>query len=184
MIPMDHSAQEFFRDFYDEHKRLIYYLAMQHTPPGTDVDDLVQDVVLRLLDYIPTLMKLRSNRNRLVAYLSLTVRSAYVDHIRSDPPERLTIIPIEMLDSICEDEAIHQSSVSHMAAHWDVTLLRDRLSSRDWNLLTGKYMMGYSDQELAQHHGCSADSVRMLLSRARKNARKLLQGHTGGESDV
>lgn len=181
---MDHSAQEFFRDFYNEHKKLIYYLALQHTPPGTDLDDLVQDVVLRLLDYIPTLMKLHGSKNRLVAYLSLTVRSVYVDRLRSDPPQRITIIPMEMLDSICEDEALHPSPISHMAAHWDVALLQEHLSSRDWNLLTGKYMMGYSDQELARHHGCSADSVRMLLSRARKNAKILLQDRTGGESDV
>lgn len=183
---MDSSAREFFRDFYEENKKLIYYLAVQHIPPGTDPDDLVQEVVLRLMDYVPTLMKLRSSRSRLASYLSLTVRSVYVDRIRSDQSERLTIIPIQMLEAICEDEARHTPPLSDMAAHWDVAMLRECLPDRDWNLLTGKYLMGYSDQELARRHGCAPDSVRMVLSRARKNARKLLedQDENGGESNV
>ena len=49
-----------------------------------------------------------------------------------------------------------------------------KLTDLDQMLLSGKYLLGYSDQELAELAGCKKDSVRMLLTRARRRAAALL----------
>ena len=56
------------------------------------------------------------------------------------------------------------------------------MPKRDWDILFGKYIMGYSDKELAVQRGCSQDSIRMALTRARRNARKLLDEKGGDEN--
>ena len=41
-------------------------------------------------------------------------------------------------------------------------------------ILEGKYILGYSDKELAEQLQCNPSSIRMKLTRARRNALALL----------
>lgn len=43
------------------------------------------------------------------------------------------------------------------------------------SLLAGKYLLGLSDAELAEQYGCRPDSIRMKLTRARRQALKILR---------
>ena len=45
-----------------------------------------------------------------------------------------------------------------------------RLSEADQLLLSGRYILGLDDRELARLAGCKPGSVRMKLTRARRNA--------------
>ena len=56
----------------------------------------------------------------------------------------------------------------------EVYQLKQTLSERDWLVLEGKYILGYSQDELSELIGVSSDSIRMILHRARKNARDIL----------
>lgn len=48
------------------------------------------------------------------------------------------------------------------------------LPREDRYLLEGKYILGYSDQQLAASLSCKPNSIRMKLTRARRRAMKLL----------
>ena len=48
------------------------------------------------------------------------------------------------------------------------------LSERDRFLLEGKYFLQLSDSELGDALGCKAESIRMKLTRARRNVVKIL----------
>lgn len=52
--------------------------------------------------------------------------------------------------------------------------LKEGLSARDWFVLEGKYILGYTDAELARQLGVAPDSIRMILTRAKSNARAIL----------
>lgn len=56
--------------------------------------------------------------------------------------------------------------------------LKQELPYRDWLVLEGKYMLGYSHEELGELLGVSTDSVRMILYRARERARIILHQET------
>lgn len=54
-----------------------------------------------------------------------------------------------------------------------------RLPEDDRVLLEGKYILGYSDQELAEEIGCQANSIRVKLTRARRRALAIIQEQEG-----
>ena len=168
------SEYEFFHEFYEKYKKLIYHLVIQCGPKSSDIDDLVQDVVLRLMNYIPNLMRISDTPSRVANYIALTVKSVHIDRLRANQSQPCVVLPVEMLDAIYEDSSNRPALRDSSAAQWDVALLREKLAERDWDILSGKYIMGYSDKELAAQFGCSQNSIRMALTRARRNARKLL----------
>ena len=176
------SEYEFFYEFYEKYKKLIYHLVVQYGSNSSDIDDLVQDVILRLMKYIPNLMKISDTPSRVANYIALTVKSVQVDRFRAKQSENCVVLPVEILEAIYEDTSSRSTSRDLTAAQWDVALLRKKLPKRDWDILFGKYIMGYSDKELAVQRGCSHDSIRMALTRARRNARKLLDEKGGDEN--
>ena len=176
------SEYEFFLEFYEKYKKLIYHLVIQCETKSSDVDDLVHDVILRLMNYIPNLMKISDTPSRVANYLSLTVKSVCVDRRRASQSEYCVALPTDILEAIYEDSPNRAASPDPIAAQWDVAILRKKLPKRDWDILLGKYIIGYSDKELAAQFGCSQDSIRMALTRARRNARKLLDVEGGDEN--
>ena len=176
------SEYEFFLEFYENYKKLIYHIAKQVETQNGDVDGLVHDVILRLMNYIPNLMKISNSRNQVANYIAQTVNSVHVDRIRASSAKPYVVLPTEMLEAIYEVSPDKLTGLELMSAQWDVALLKKKLPQREWNLLSGKYIMGYSDKELAAHFGCSQDSIRMALTRARRHARKLLGAEGGDEN--
>ena len=51
-----------------------------------------------------------------------------------------------------------------------ISRLMEALSHGDRMLLEGKYILGYSDRELARRLNCRETAIRMRLSRARHRA--------------
>lgn len=78
-----------------------------------------------------------------------------------------------MLESLLRRELLTEDGTQAISAKLDVQKLKQALSARDWCLLEGKYN-GYSQEELGIQLGVAPDSVRSLLSRARKNATGIL----------
>lgn len=182
-IELSSSEYEFFQEFYEKNKRLIYYLVVQCGAGNDEVDDVVQDVVLRLMNYIPTLTKISSSQNRVANYIAQTVKSVYVDRVRAHKSKQLIVMPIEMIEAIYKDTPDRTSASENVAAQWDAELLKKKLIKRDWEILSGKYIMGYSDKELASRINYSQESIRMALTRARRNARKILEAERSGEDE-
>lgn len=55
-----------------------------------------------------------------------------------------------------------------------LSLIWTKLSREDQSLLEGKYILGYNNKELAEMFHCQHSSIRMKLTRARRNAFALL----------
>lgn len=170
LTPEDH---EFFNQFYTDHIGLIRYFAKRYSLSASDSDDLVQEVVLRLLKHIPSLREISSNPGKVAYYIRSTVQSAFIDHFLEDRNRKDLLCTNDVLDAIIEDR-LEAQRMPFDNSYWDVQLLKQKLPERDWLLLEGKHIIGYTDEELARIYGCSKDSIRMALSRARKRARYIL----------
>ena len=59
--------------------------------------------------------------------------------------------------------------------NWAVAQLRESLSYRDWLVLEAKYYLDFTQEEIGELIGVSPNSVRMVLHRARKKARSILE---------
>lgn len=171
--PISDSDKDFFLKFYEEHKRFLYYIARQYAPAQADCEDLVQEATLRLLNNVSSLRKI--NGCKTTKYIVLTIRTAFLDCEKHKHGCKALPLDDEMLETLLKAETVIADSFPEIAARLEVERLKKSLSPRDWLVLEGKYILGYSQDELGALLGVSPDSVRMILCRARKNAQKILR---------
>lgn len=175
--------EAFFDQFYREHKQLLYYFAAKYVAFDA-CDDLVQDVLERLMKQCQTIRKIAKESGKLAYYINAATQSAVVDRFRSDSGATVVTYPPEVLDTIIENRIAAQR-LPFTDSYWDIELLKEKLPKREWMLLEAKYLIGYSDEEVGRIYGCAKNSVRMALTRARRMAREILFGNDaeGGESN-
>lgn len=169
--PLSPGEAEFFRRFYEEYKGFIFYMANRFTTDKSDCEDVVQDSILRLLSNVRILMEL--NHPKTVKYIALTVKSTFLDHQRKVLAAKEVDLDEEKLAALLERTCL-TADTEQARTRLDVYQLKQALSRRDWLVLEGKYILGYSQEELSELVGVSADSIRMILHRARKHARDIL----------
>ena len=176
--PITSEDTSFFRKFYEDNKNFMFYIARKYASTQEDCEDIVQDSVLRLIGNIPTLKQL--TRAKTAKYIVLTVRAAFLDSEKRKHGENAALEALMKADLQIAD------SMPDLSARLEVYRLRQSLSDRDWLVLEGKYILGLSSEELGAQIGVSPNSVRMILSRARENARKILSYETqiGGGNDA
>lgn len=160
--PMTGREQEYFLEFYIAHRDFLHYLVRRYEQDPLNQEDLLQDTLIRLMKNAAILPTLPAGA--VFRYLSHTVRTAYVDHIRRQPD--VVLIPLE--------EAIDQVLPVQEENLWSADL-QFHLPPREWVVLEGKYLWNYSDRQLAYQLGTSPGNIRVILSRAKKRARALLE---------
>lgn len=173
-VPIEGSDQVFIQKLYHDHKGLMFYAASQYTDNLSDREDIVQETLLRLIKNVTVLRSIpQCNLKR---YIVLTVRSVFLDLQKKHSGEILLSLEDEKLEAVLRRELLREDGISEISAKLDVWRLKKELPEREWILLEGKYLREMPDELLGQMIGVSADSVRMLLSRARKKARDILMG--------
>lgn len=164
-IPLSSRSQVFFQDFYEAHKDFLLYTVCRYADEPQQQEDLFQDTLVRLLKNAEILQQL--NPGQTAKYIALTVKTAYLDIERRRCEEKLILLDEAALEARLQRTETREISET-------VAALRSDMSARDWTVLEGKYIMGYSDEELSAVLGIAPDSIRSLLSRAKKRARKIL----------
>lgn len=163
--------KRFFQQLFEEYKDFMYFIAGRYTADPVDCEDTVQEAVLRLMGNIPTLRSFC--REKKAKYIMLTVKTAYLDCEKRKHRDRVVFLDDETLEAVqhmqagCEPDGMR-------AEHETIEALKAQLPARDWMVLEGKYILGYSQEELAELMGVLPDSVRMILHRAREKARRIL----------
>ena len=169
-IPLSRGNREFFRDFYERYKHFLLYIAGFYTEKRSDREDLVQEALLRLMKNGDTLRELTHEQT--AKYIELTVKTAYLDQEQRRCRENLLVLDQAALEAIQEQLLREGPEFSQSSAIAD---LRAGMSRRDWLALEGKYILGYTHEELGQLLGIDTNTMRSIVSRARKRARQLLE---------
>ena len=78
------------------------------------------------------------------------------------------------MEQIAEDGETMDSLVLLSEQAEQLWKIWPKLTEDERFLLEGKYILGYSDQQMAVSLKCSPGSIRMKLTRARRRAMKLL----------
>lgn len=175
--------RDFMLNLYCEYDRLMYFIAGKCLSDRFACEEVVQDTVLKLILKIPLLRTL--DEKALAAYVSAAVRNTAYSHLRKQSKEQNLFLPwsgeMEMVPSeegSPEDEMILLEEKQAFIKIWRELAWEDRF------LLEGRYILRYTDRELADGLGCRPDSVRMKLTRARRKAWKQMKAQTaeGGEA--
>lgn len=177
----DQTAQDFMIQVYDTYGRLMFSIAQELAPQ--DAEDIVQDSLLRLIAKVDLLQTLTTAR--LASYVYTTTKHTGYSFLRKKKKEDSVRFPI---DKEIEDVPDPTGSVEDQflcASRTDMLLLVwPELSLGDQMVLSGRYILQQTDAELAEDLGCSADSVRMKLTRARRKAKELMRKYDDSGKDV
>jgi len=168
------DSKKFILALYQTHGAFIHYLIRKAGIEIQDKDDIFQDVMVRLIRNASALKEL--DQNRLNSYIALCVRSTIIDRSRDTSSKEIPMDTAELEELGGTDQVPLEKD-----SGWNVEILKNNLSSREWNLLVGKYIFDYDQAALAKEFGCSTGSLRMALSRVRKKARRLLVQEGGTE---
>lgn len=170
--PLSLSDKEFFDTFYETYKRFMFYNARKYVSTQPECEDLVQEAVVRLMSNVASIKGLTDSKAR--TYIVLTIKAAFLDLEKARHGENLVPLTDETLELLAESEQLEKMEEPGSAVNIDIVVLKQELSPRDWFVLEGKYILGYSQEEIGKIIGISPDSVRMVTSRVRARARRIL----------
>ena len=170
------ESRRFFIDLYLRYKRTMIGIAMKYVHDKSIAEDLVHDAIVKLIEKEELLTTF--DGCTLTTYIVYTIRNVSISYLRWQQRDKQWII-----DSDDEQETFSITDKSLLPE--EVTLMNERIDEfgKVWmtlpeetrTLLAGKYILGLSDTELAEQYGCNPNSIRMKLTRARRQALKTFQ---------
>lgn len=165
---MDESDREFIADLYENYSRLMRYKIGKVVHDPWTIDDLLQTTIEKLIVKLPTLRQL--DKGRLTNYVANAARNTAFTYLRDRGGDLLDIDEVLAASPHEPEKAlIHQEDLEKLSEIWD------RLSERSQYFLTSHYLSGMSTQQIAAELGVKQGSVRMSLTRARREALALLE---------
>lgn len=175
----DPNDQEYIIHIYQKYFRLMYSTAGKYMSSQADRDDLVQECILKMIEKIDYIREL--NSCTLPSYIVSITRNTAINHLK-----RQSLMQKHQ-NKMASQQTAEQLGFDDLA---QLLFCKDRvagvlrkLSSDERFLLEGKYVLGYSDKDLAKHLKCRPDSIRMKLTRARRHAFQLLSKQEGDNDD-
>ncbi|MDO0823875.1 RNA polymerase sigma factor [Desulfosporosinus nitroreducens] len=171
----DDSDKVFMLNLYKDYYGLVRKIVYNITHDAENIEDLVNDTFLKLLAKISLLRTFESCKT--AAYVVYTSRSVAINFIKhrdvankhvyyggeKDLREALVV-----LEETIEERIIHQDEIKEMG---NIIL---RLPQKQKELLYFKYFLEMDNAQLAEVLGIAQASVREYLTRARRNAKKLM----------
>ena len=164
--------EKFYEDLIQKHSRLMYFTAEKYRVEGVDSGDIVQEALLSLLKGDRETLLKSFSEETLVSYIYYTVRNAAFSLNRKQAKYSQAELPLE--EQALEELQDPHSWVSQSELHIVLDSILDVLPENDRLLLTYKYRLDYSNEEIAALFGWKKESVRTMLSRARQRAMTIM----------
>ena len=180
MIPVyilaieDESDREYMTWLYCQYEKLMFSTIRKYTNDSWLIDDIMQNTLEKLMRKISLLKSL--NRDRLISYIiSSCKNNAFIilryqsTHSSADYTD--TDFNTYSTDniSIIEARILHEEELSYLVRIWPL------LAPRNQYILRAKYILEKSSSEIAHELRIKPESVRMALTRARKEAYILIE---------
>ena len=168
------SDREFLEWVFHKYKNVIWARVCRVIDRAQDREDAVQEVMVHIVKNVKRIREI--DNCELSGYIVILARNValnYRDHLRV--LHRRFIYRDDM--SQCSEMSLTPEEI--VIIHERLGMLHSvwpRLKEREQRLLEEKFILGYSDWEIARHIGCKPDSVRTLVRRATKHAcRELIE---------
>lgn len=166
--------REFMSRLFLSYNRLMYneIIKIIHDPWVTD--DLLQVTLEKLIDKITELRS--KDRDRLVSYIIVSCKNTARNYLRDQKrhpafcfDEEVDCVDTENSQEEIEFRLISEEELNALVQIWP------QLDERSQWVLEKRYVHERTTAEIAAELGIKADSVRMVLSRARSKAYNLAQ---------
>lgn len=179
MLPIIISAIESPEDrdlmtaFYERHNALMYHEAKKHLNVAEDIEDTVYEALARIIDKMNIFRELKPWQQ--VQYALTTVRNlSYILLKRQKHFEFISFDAIDF-DIPADETSFTESTVQKNMLDAGVRKIWNLLDLEDKILLEQKYVLHWKDAEIAEPLQIKPESVRMRLTRAKRNLMKEMQ---------
>ncbi len=172
----DENDHAFMLSLYNDYYRLVRKTIYGVTHDPKDIEDLINDTFLKLLEKT-SLMKTLT-RCQTVTYVVCTARSIAINFIRHrDVEKKHTFLGggEDLSESLLDPENILEDRIVRREELNSLSSAVLKLPEKQRDLLYAKYIFEKNDAEIAKTLGISPDSVRQYLTRARREARRLME---------
>lgn len=167
----DDDDRAYMTRLFVKYQRLMYRTIYDILGDKWTTEDVLQTTLLRLIDHLDTLRRLEPEG--LAGYIAAACRHTAYNAVRDSgrhpwlPLDGEPEVPDERQE--VEDRVLRRLELDALAQVWP------RLDENTRWLLEARYILDYSDGELARELGVKPYSVRMALTRARRKARRLME---------
>ena len=176
MIPIlipaieDENDRQFMTRLYLDYRWLIFSKVNQIVHDTSIAEDVVHDVIIKLIDKLDIISSME--KRRLAAYIAETAKTTAIDYVR----KYARIEPVsKVIDTIQETGEIENQAIRTMDLE-DLKQTWPLLKGETRELLSRKYFLQQSDEEIADTFGVKPGSVRMMMTRARREVLELMKG--------
>ena len=166
------DSQQFFTDLYLLYRPLMIREGLKYTDDLSVVEDLIHDAFIKFIEKEALLRSF--SRCTLRTYIVYTIRNMSISFLRQQTRDKGKLAQID------EDYFEAAGIFDNAPLPEEVVLMDERKAEfvKTWQtlpddvreLLAGKYILQMDNKELAEEFGCSPDSIRMKLTRARRLA--------------
>jgi RNA polymerase sigma-70 factor (ECF subfamily) len=169
------SDRAFVEEIYVQYRHLMYNTIKKMIHNDQDVEDIINEAILRLIKNISTIREL--NTFSLRKYIMSTTKTTTINYLgkKKTKSQYEFIPPDNMLESIPSDDESDTEGILVQLA--DIQLLKDALRALpkyEYEVLFMREYDGLTDAEIAGILGKKENSVRSYASRAYRHAQELL----------
>lgn len=165
----DASTRIFMEQLYLKYNKLMYSQVYKLTQDTYEIEEIVQESLVHLIEKADLLQTLP--RDRLVNYLISTTRyTGYAFFRKKNKVEMVSIDEDKTAwyDSSAFREGLDELIIQKLEGE-QLYQVWSRLKERDKLLLNMKYVLDQSNEAIAEALGVKPESIRMLLTRAKRN---------------
>lgn len=165
------SDREYMASVYEEFNRLIFWQIHEIEPSCHDGEDIVNEVLIKLIDKIDTIKGFE--RETLINYIITTTRNVMYNYLNEKTRYYRKVYDGD--DSSIADDYDLEGEVFDRIDIESLSELWPSVDEPTRDILERKYILEQPDAEIAKTLGIKTTSVRMYLTRARKSAYKQLK---------
>lgn len=156
--------RDFMEALYLQYNRLIYSEVRKILKNDWDTEDVMQQVLIRLIGHISKLQAM--DRSHTVNYIIVTARHTAYNYLRDN--KRIVEFPFDETFDVVDETLVSADERLIVLEESEYTdMAWQSLDERSRRLLEMKYILEMPNEEIALEIGVSTNSVRMLLTRAR-----------------
>lgn len=159
-----------FINIVDSNKDLFFRFALRLTMHHEDAEDIVQDALLKIWR---NRMSIRMDKN-FTAYTLTTIKNTYIDKKLTKQNKAKVVEFDEQLSFIAQNIYDTDEQVNKTEAGKLISRFIDILPANLRMIIQLRDIEGYSTKETAEILEMDTGTVKVYLSRARKNIRQLL----------
>lgn len=169
-------------DFYTKYKSRLYSEAHKFFNIPEDVEDIVYEALTKIIDKMEVFRKLQELQQ--IRYALTTVRN--LSYILLKRNSYFTMISFDTIDfELAADDDTTTEKVAEKRYLLDqVWKLWKDIDINDRMLLEQKYILQWSDEDIAELLEIQPQSVRMRLTRAKRKVLNVMQKNNFSISDI